>query len=361
MQETSEWQQQTETDVVIVGQGVAGLVLSVLLGRAGIKHVVLSRGQGADRPALAETLPPSALKLLQSMGLRELFESCSTRTFGYHSLWGTQEVADTHFFSHHPFNYGLKLDKPALLQSLQAEAPGCVVACEGLTGVEDTGRGIKVTYRAGKSWHVLHARYVVDATGRSRAVVHKLGIASEHTDRQVALSCYVPLTRHPRLKHGVYTEAFEGGWGMVSVLDEVSSVMTLFAERDSPLLQLMKQYTHWAQILSETRYLKYFLAKEPLCPVWGHEANSSRATQMSGPAHLAIGDAALAFDPLASHGISNALFTAEAASKVLTKALRHDPTAVIEAYDHMLNRVFAQYVQQRNQLHGAVAVAGSTH
>ncbi len=44
--------------------------------------------------------------------------------------------------------------------------------------------------------------------------------------------------------------------------------------------------------------------------VVGKRSNSSKPERTAGENWLAIGDAALAFDPLSSHGISNALYTA---------------------------------------------------
>lgn len=348
-----------QTDVVIVGQGIAGLAMSWLLTREGIGHVVLGRSAEGERPALAETLPPSAIQLLHSMGLRKLFESCGTRTFGYHSLWGTDTVKDTNFFSHHPFNYGLKLDKQAVVQSLTEAAGDNCIPCDALTDdVQVQDGGCHVAYRHGQQEYTLPGRLVVDATGRNRAVLKRLGAASDVYDHQMALSCHLPRVRHPKLKHGVFTEAFQGGWGMVSAVDDSRSVMTLFTERDSQLLPAMKQYSHWADILSETVYLKDFLTSEALTQVWGHEANSSKATQVAGPYHLAIGDAAIAFDPLSSHGISNALFTARAAAGVVVQAIRHNNTGAAREYDDMLNKVFSQYLQHRNQMHEAVAGDG---
>ena len=64
-----------DTEVIVAGRGIAGLVVSLLLKRKGIPHLVLDRRTSRKQLALGETLPPSALPLLQSLGLLDLFEN----------------------------------------------------------------------------------------------------------------------------------------------------------------------------------------------------------------------------------------------------------------------------------------------
>ena len=78
------------TEVVIFGKGIAGLILSFLLSRNNIKHVIIDRSGEVKTFGYGETLPPSALPLLPRLGLLQLFEENSYRkTFGYHSCWGS--------------------------------------------------------------------------------------------------------------------------------------------------------------------------------------------------------------------------------------------------------------------------------
>ena len=73
-----------KTDVIIVGSGIAGLVLSVLLKRKQIPHVVLDRVHKQKVMALAETLPPSAMPFLEELELLSLFQEAAIRkTYGY--------------------------------------------------------------------------------------------------------------------------------------------------------------------------------------------------------------------------------------------------------------------------------------
>ncbi len=117
-----------KTDILIIGKGITGLVMSFLLSKKGIAHKLIAREEKLRPLALGETLPPSALPLLNSLGLLEMFEEGAIkRTTGYHSCWGTDGVTDHNFFSNRPFQYGLKLNKEKLTQLLEEQQKAHIV------------------------------------------------------------------------------------------------------------------------------------------------------------------------------------------------------------------------------------------
>ncbi|MFL6293040.1 MAG: NAD(P)/FAD-dependent oxidoreductase, partial [Thermoanaerobaculia bacterium] len=63
-----------------------------------------------------------------------------------------------------------------------------------------------------------------------------------------------------------------------------------------------------------------------------------------GEAWLAVGDAALSFDPLSSQGISTALYCADKAASALGAVLDGDPGA-LPAYAALLDQIFSGYLQ----------------
>jgi len=82
------------TELVIVGKGVSALTLSILLKKRGIDHIILDQvvKRNGNRPAIAETLPPSTLVLLESLGLRGHFEANASKIFGHHAVWGSDKI-----------------------------------------------------------------------------------------------------------------------------------------------------------------------------------------------------------------------------------------------------------------------------
>ena len=339
------------TDVIIVGAGVAGLTLSYLLKERNINHLVLDRVSKPKNLDLAETMPPSALVLLESLNLLELFSQSSSKTFGYHSLWNNDFLTTDNFFRHNPFKYGLKLNKTKLLNDMRVLVSDHLIPMNHLVEIDRSNENISVKIKADHSIQTINGRLIVDATGRSRNVLKHFGISSESFDDQVALSCHLPYFKHPQLIHSVYVESFENGWGIVSSLNDQTNVMTLYTKKGSPILPKLKDYQNWKALLSSTRILKDFLVEDIYPKVVGQKANSSKASQISGSNWLAIGDAAIAFDPLSSHGVSNAIFCSKSASEAIELYLTSDVAAPFQNYDQTINRIFHQYLKQKSSIY----------
>lgn len=318
-------------EIVIVGKGIAGLTLSYLLAQKQLRHTVLHRAGEPAGFALAETLPPSAIPMLRRMGLLALFESSAIRqTYGYHSLWGTSRVTDHNFYFQYPGAYGLKINKQALLSKLENQQAKYLSTDESALS-------------AGK--------LIVDATGRARSVLRGMDIGSLDNDGLIAYSCHVPYRQHPALTHSVYTESFRDGWGIVSRLNEKENVITLFTDRYSTIGIQLKHYPNWPEVLLETTNLHYFLTGDENTRVKGHIANSSRALQIAGENWLAIGDAAIAFDPLSSHGITNAIYTAGQAAIAVERYIRAGDSVAIPTYGNDMITIFDQYLLNKDQLY----------
>lgn len=188
--------------------------------------------------------------------------------------------------------------------------------------------------------------------------MRKLGIGSTVHDQQIAFSCHLPRIRHPKIKHGVFTEVFKGGWGIVSSLDQRTNVMTLYAEKGSPQSLKMREYDHWQTLLSETQILQAFLAGEVWSPVFVSAANSICSNEIAGSNWLALGDAAIAFDPLSSHGITNAVYTAWQAAEAIEERLVSDSDVALGVYSEKLRKIFGAYLATRLILFGKRLILG---
>lgn len=338
-----------DTDIIIVGEGIAGLVLSFLLKQKEIDHAVLGRRGKADDFALAETLPPSAMPLLNKLGLLPVFERTALqRTHGYHSVWGRAAVADNNFFFHRPYQYGLKLDKKALTSELADAQQEHIIQFEKGFTIQQDNDGITACL---DEHTVIRGKIIIDATGRKRALLNKLDIDADDYDNLTSFSCHAPGMKHPRLVHGVFVESFREGWGIASRLSEKENVVTLFTHKNSSIQALLKQYEYWHTLLAETLYLKDFITPASNIRVKGGKANSSKAQRMAGANWMAIGDAAISFDPLSSHGITNAVYTAQRASVAIEQYLSHKDTGALTGYEAALNEIFAQYLNSRRHLY----------
>ena len=341
-----------DTEVIIAGKGIAGLVVSLLLKRKGIAHLLLDRSTVRKQLALGETLPPSALPLLRTLGLLDLFESNSLhKTYGYHSAWGSTAIVDHNFFFHSPFQYGLKINKQSLEQDLESLTSENILRFEKLTAIRLEEQGVTVELQNDQGPVVLRGKCIVDATGRNRSLLKLLGITSEEYDQLTAYSCHLPRREHPKITHGVFVESFEHGWGIVSRLSDEVQVMSLFSQQHVGIHRKLKDYSCWPAILFGTAHLREFLSAGTGIRVVGGDAGSSRATQLAGKCWLTVGDAAIAFDPLSSHGITNAVYTAHRAAEAIALHLSDPDDKHFREYAESLSAIFATYLSTRHELY----------
>ncbi|MEP0266180.1 FAD-dependent monooxygenase [Dokdonia sp.] len=336
-----------KTDVIIIGSGISGLVLSLLLKRKQIPHIVLDRLQKQKVMALAETLPPSAMTLLEELELLKLFEETALRkTYGYHSIWGSKTIQTKHFFDNNPFKYGLKIDKQTIRDTLKTNAETHILSYDLLENIAITSEKVCISTRYQKEKQHIQGKYIVDATGRNRALLHSLQIPIHHYDELISFSCHIPRAKHKHMVHDVFTESFAGGWGIVSGLCKNTQVMTLYTAKNTGLHKQLTDYSNWKTILADTKYLRKFLSKEIPDTILGGKANSSAPQHMAGNNWLAIGDAAMAFDPLSSHGITNAIYTAHRASQALIAS-----SYTLENYKQDMQGIFTAYLDTKNKLY----------
>lgn len=339
-------------DVIIIGNGIAGVTLAMLLQRKGIPFVLLYRQEEKEAFALGETLPPSAMPLLNDLQLLSIFEENAYRkTYGYHSMWGSSKVTDINFFHQNPYKNGLKINKQQTLQHLREIIKENMISySKGFEIIHET-YGNTVVLAKNDGVKIIQGKILVDATGKNRAVLQKLNVKSNIHDELVALSCHIPKIKHPKLTHEVYVESFKEGWGIVSALNETENICTIFTHKGNEILSKLKDVSQWKSVLSETMYLKDFLQETNQAKFKGGNANSSVATQIAGSNWLALGDAAMSFDPLSSHGITNAIYTSSIAAKTIAKKLLEADTEAFPEYDRTMKIIFQQYIQSKNQLY----------
>lgn len=101
--------------------------------------------------------------------------------------------------------------------------------------------------------------------------------------------------------------------------------------------------TFWADMLVDAPYTqKRIGACEHALRVVS--AESARLDSMSGDGWLAIGDAAMSFDPLSSHGLCSAIEQAIEAADLLSV---HGHTAISGEFEARRNDLFEKYRAQR--------------
>jgi 2-polyprenyl-6-methoxyphenol hydroxylase-like FAD-dependent oxidoreductase len=179
----------TETagcDVIIVGAGPVGLLLGNLLGRAGLRVIILEKRTGPLAHSAAIGITPPSLHILSKLGLERVFmdRGVKVRDCIVHGESGRLGCAS---FRDIPDKFRWVLSLPqsvtlALLQQNLAEFPSVTLhSGVEVTGVEESGDCAIVNvvpHHADSAPQRLSARWVVACDGARSLVREQLGIAA---------------------------------------------------------------------------------------------------------------------------------------------------------------------------------------
>lgn len=352
----------TDVDVAIAGGGPAGAAAAIALARRG-RRVLLAEAGDGRWPRIGEGLPPSARALLRELGvLDRVLADGHRRSPGTIAFWGadTAHIEDTLFGLH---GDGLQLDRARFDAGLRtaARAAGAEVH-EGarlrLLEPGDANAAHALELRIGaEPPQSVRARWLIDAGGRAATLSRACGAQRIVHDRLLAF--------HQRLIGGAATdrdgrtwvEAVADGWWYSVLLPSDERLIVFlgdFSADDGPAERraLLDGDGLWRKLRAAPR-LHALCADHgwrPQGTVSGADAGSAELDRAGGERWLAVGDAALAFDPLSSKGIANALYTGLRAAGAIHETEMGDPDAVA-AYAHHLREIHRVYRAQHRLFH----------
>jgi flavin-dependent dehydrogenase len=228
-------------------------------------------------------------------------------------------------------------------------APGEVLDLKRANGA---GQGwIALIGSAGRTWR-LHARFLVDASGRAASFARAAAQApiAAH-DRLVCR--FVRLAPRPArgdLDGFSLVEAVPDGWWYSARLPDGGTVIAFHTDADLPAARLSLKPQGFFDLLAKTRWTAAASA-EPGQANYAVERVSARGQWLENPCGddwCAIGDAAIAFDPLSSQGLFNALYTGFRGAEAVALELSGD-AALLTAYRDRLVRVRNAYLRNLSQ------------
>jgi len=301
-------------DVAIAGGGPAGAVAGMISAQLGLRTIVL---EAAMEPSWkpGEVLAPECNPILKELGLWGCLASrpdFAISCAGVKSSWGSENVIFREAFCE-PLGAGWIIDRRAFEMFLSERA--VTMGAKWIRGArvyscERQNHGWLIA-STGLSEAFVHARVVIDATGRPAKLARRLGARRIRYRRQI-----VTVTRWPEIQsHNAWLNvesAPDGWWYAVS---DASGAQILARFGDHAACSPSRDAMH--KVVAETHFLRSaFKLPPPTEPM--HEvvlnAESTALDRCAGEGWLAVGDAAAAFDPIASQGLSSALASANAAA-----------------------------------------------
>lgn len=304
----------------------------------------------ADR--IGETLPAAARRLLGALGLWEDFLSdghspCHARR----SVWGGGAPITLDALCD-PDGPGWRLDRRRFerrLRTAAADKGALLLAPAGADRVTRAGVGWRIEAGGPKPARIA-AKLLIDASGRGARPLRAHAGAPVSADRLICAWLHAPLREEAASI--TYTESAEDGWWYSAPLPDGRRLIAFHT--DSDLARGGGASLALAEGAPASPSLAAAVADADLSkasPVRLCAAHGGRLASAAGPGWLAVGDAAMSFDPLSSQGLFHALYTGLKGGEAAARMLAGDAAAG-PAFAASLEPVWEAYLFHRAVYYG---------
>lgn len=331
---------------MVLGAGPAGA--TVALNLAPFRRVLVLEQNGFPVRRIGESLPAAARRLLSDMGLWEGFLADGHRPcFARTSTWGGSDPVEANSVFD-PDGHGWQLDRArfdARLRATAAARGAVVLAPARAQGIERDSEAWRLTVLRDGCRDEVRTRLVIDARGRSALPLPATGATRHHTDRLVCGWVCVASSGSGGLTGTIYTEAESDGWWYTALLPGNRRVLAFHTDADRPAAADASCVTRLLARASRLPALAMVLAGAGALRVVDGgfcAAHACRLEPAAGPGWFAVGDACLAFDPISSQGLLNALYTGLAAAEACHRVLSGDKSARGD-YETSIARIWQVY------------------
>jgi flavin-dependent dehydrogenase len=351
----------SDCDIAIVGAGPAGAATARRLAQAGCPVVLLERSL-LDTPHVGESLAPGVQPLLADLGVWPQFLALQPLpSYGTRSVWGGPDAEEhSHLLS--PWGCGWHVDRLAFDRMLAeaARMAGATLLC-GTTVIrcDESAHGwvLKLLKRSDdgseQQTFRLRANVVIDATGRAARLAPWVGAQRfllDHLVSVVAQFNGIDTTREGY----VMVETTPDGWWYTAPVPGGGMMVMLMTDSDLCRRGGLASHPTWCGRLQTAAATRARVAGG--APSWGPRVFSAISQRLrrreKRTAWLAVGDAALAVDPISGSGVIRALRSARAGAETALTLLEDRTPHIIEVYEAERDLECTTYLNERALYYG---------
>lgn len=345
--------------ILIIGAGPAGLCGAIFLSKKGYEITLIDRASKKDASLkVGESLPPDAKQLLENLELWDAFEQAGhLRCYGNQSIWGSSTISYTDFI-HHPIGYGWHIDRNQFEEMLFEKAIQSGAQILERTKVtqldfQAAEWAVHLKTEDGQSLEQYYD-FLVDASGRNSWLARQLGHERLYEDQQLALVTFLKIEKEFEDSSSLIETTPYGWWYSTKI--PKGRIATAFLCKPDVLQRVQwLQPSHWWDLLKKGIHTAKRIADSQATILEAPRfvnADSSILETPFGKAWIAIGDAAMSYDPIASHGLLMSMVSARDSAEAIEQYFTGAPEA-LENYSAVLWQAFQHYVQQRQQFYQA--------
>jgi flavin-dependent dehydrogenase len=318
-------------EICVLGGGPAGALAAHQLAELGHDTVLVDRVHSGR--VRAESLAPSILPLLESVGLRQRIAVAVFRQETSALLSWEHDAVQEKRFDAGP---SLLIERGRFDRLLREAAVGAGARLLAPATARSPERvpndGWRIPVVAGSGASLVTARFLVDARGR------RPGQAKRGTPlaaMSASWECGEPRFTQTRI------EAGRDAWFWGSPLPDGGYAATIFVDpRRIAALCETGRAALYCELLARTKLLGELPSGNMTGPVRVRDATSGISRELIGNDFIRVGEAAVAIDPLASQGVQRAMVSAiQGAAAVHTLMTpEQDGEAAIEFYHERQHR-----------------------
>jgi len=345
---------------LVVGAGPAGLSAAMQLASWCEKVVVVDARSRTNTRRTGEHLPPTAITSLANLGFSELLDDpIHTVSSGVGSAWGENVTTDRdYFFS--PTGHGINLRRDIFDEALtqHCEQAGVRINFDTrLSSLKKTPNGYHATVRGPTGMAEILSDIVLDASGRNARAARQLGATIKREDKLVGIVAWIQCAKPSEDAGRLYIQSEEDGWWYTVQFSDGLLNATYMTDASS-----LKQHEQGALGLWRERFPTSGklaqLAKLGSWPVMSPEkvrvfdASTQTLEKMTSATCLSVGDAAVAFDPLSSWGITKGMLDGFEGAYAMQRQCKGEQLAT-HHHRSKQYRDFLRYRENRTRIYSA--------